>query len=158
MALRGNVRIVVATGLPHVFGDPARLELAVLNLVSNGIKYSDPEKAESFVEIGPGTNRDAVANGMYAIQVRDNGLGIAEADRSSIFERFFRAHTHLDATLGVTGSGLGLAIAADCVRAMGGSIDCDSVVRQGTCFVVTLPMTPPDAHAVNPADPLQTDK
>jgi len=158
MALRGNVRIVVATGLPHVFGDPARLELALLNLVSNGIKYSDPEKAESFVEIGPGTNRDAVANGMYAIQVRDNGLGIAEADRSSIFERFFRAHTHLDATLGVTGSGLGLAIAADCVRAMGGSIDCDSVVRQGTCFVVTLPMTPPDAHAVNPADPLQTDK
>ena len=141
MALARSVRIVVAAGLPHVFGDPARLELVLLNLVSNGIKYSDPGKAGSFVEIGPVAETAGVPDGMCAIRVRDNGLGIAEADRSSIFERFFRAHAHLDGSLGITGSGLGLAIAADCVRAMGGSIDCASVLGEGTTFLITLPMT-----------------
>jgi signal transduction histidine kinase len=157
MAVARHVRIDVAPGLPHVFGDPARLELALLNLVSNGIKYSDPEKSESFVEIGPETDHSRVPDGMCAIRVRDNGLGIAEADRASIFDRFFRAHAHLDGALGITGSGLGLAIAADCLRATGGSIDCESVLGEGTCFVVTVPMTPPDTHAANPVDSRQTD-
>lgn len=146
MAGSRNVRIVVAPGLRHVYGDPARLELALLNLVSNGIKYSDPEKAESFVEIAPISN-DATPNGVCVIQVRDNGLGIADADRSSIFERFFRAHAHLDGTLGITGSGLGLAIAADCVRAMGGSIDCQSVVGEGTTFAIAVPIMASPANS-----------
>ena len=144
MAASRNVRVTVAPGLPRVCGDPARLELALMNLVSNGIKYSDPEKKESSVTISPATSK-IVPEGMCAISVRDNGLGIAEADRSAIFERFFRAHAHLDGRLGVTGTGLGLAIAAECVHAMGGSIDCDSAVGEGTSFVVTLPITPPEA-------------
>jgi signal transduction histidine kinase len=92
---------------------------------------------------------------MCAIRVCDNGLGIAEDDRASIFERFFRAHAHLDGALGITGSGLGLAIAADCVRAMGGTIDCTSVLGEGTCFTITVPMTTP-ANAANPPE-AQTD-
>lgn len=142
MAASRNVRVTVAPNLPQVCGDPARLELALMNLVSNGIKYSDPDKSGCFVEISPVTDR-TLPERACAIAVRDNGLGIAEADRSAIFERFFRAHAHLDGKLGVTGTGLGLAIAAECVRAMGGSIDCDSVVGEGTCFVITLPLTPP---------------
>jgi len=46
----------------------------------------------------------------------------------------------MDGVLGITGSGLGLAIAADCVRAMGGSIDCESVVGDGSSFYITLPL------------------
>jgi signal transduction histidine kinase len=61
---------------------------------------------------------------------RDNGIGIAESDQESVFERFFRAHTHRDAHLGVTGSGLGLAIVEDGVKAMGGSIRCQSGPRR----------------------------
>jgi signal transduction histidine kinase len=141
VAASRNVQITVAPGLPHVCGDPARLELALMNLVSNGIKYSDPEKPAPCVDISAVTNR-SLPDGRCAISVRDNGLGIAETDRSAIFERFFRAHAHLDSKLGVTGSGLGLAIASDCVHAMGGSIECESVVGEGTCFVVTLPITP----------------
>jgi signal transduction histidine kinase len=136
MARSRNVRIRVRDELPDVWGDPARLELALINLVSNGIKYSDPQKSDSFVEISPleGTSDDTCA-----FLVKDNGLGIADDDRSSIFERFFRAHAQLDAQHGVSGSGLGLAIAADCVRAMGGSITCESRLGEGSVFVVSLP-------------------
>lgn len=149
MAASRNVRLTVSAGLPQVCGDPARVELALMNLVSNGIKYSDPNKSESFVEISPLTCK-IVPEGMCAISVRDNGLGIAEGDRAAIFERFFRAHAHLDGKLGVTGTGLGLAIAAECVHAMGGSIDCDSVVGEGTSFVVTLPITRSEGSDSNP--------
>ena len=79
--------------------------------------------------------------------VRDNGLGIAEADQAAIFERFFRAHSHLDGELGVSGTGLGLAIAVECVKALGGSIRCESAVGHGTTFFVTLPRREPQSPA-----------
>lgn len=151
MASLRHVRIVVGNELPELCADPARLELALINLVSNGIKYSDPSKADSFVEITSGQNPP---QGSCVFCVRDNGLGIPEADRAAIFERFFRAHAHLDAQLGVTGSGLGLAIAADCIRAMGGAIACESTVGVGSCFLITLPLKPPpqtrDSSPVSP--------
>jgi signal transduction histidine kinase len=56
-------------------------------------------KVDSFVEITSGQN---VPEGSCVVCVRDNGLGIPEADRVAIFERFFRAHAHLDAQLEVT--------------------------------------------------------
>ena len=142
MAASRNVRILAGEGLPELCGDPARLELALMNLVSNAIKYSDPSKPDSFVEIASADDR-RVSDDRCVIRVRDNGLGIPDADRSAIFERFVRAHAHMDTVLGVTGSGLGLAIAADCVRAMGGSIDCESVVGEGSSFYLTLPLNIP---------------
>jgi signal transduction histidine kinase len=140
MASLRHVRIVVGNELPELCADPARLELALINLVSNGIKYSDPSKADSFVEITSGQNPP---QGRCVLCVRDNGLGIPEADRAAVFDRFFRAHAHLDEQLGVTGSGLGLAITADCIRAMGGAIACESTVGVGSCFLITLPLKPP---------------
>lgn len=136
MANSRNVRIRVDGELPEMWGDPARLELALINLVSNGIKYNDPKKSESFVEIAAMTS---TTEGECTFCVRDNGLGIGEADRTSIFERFFRAHAELDAEHGISGSGLGLAIAADCVKAMGGSITCESTLGEGSTFVINLP-------------------
>lgn len=150
MAASRGVRIVLEDNLPTLSGDPARLELALMNLVSNAIKYSDPAKPDSFVEIAA-LPRDGAGDKTCVVSVRDNGIGIAEADRSAIFERFFRAHAHMDTTLGVTGSGLGLAIAADCVRAMGGSIACDSTVGEGSSFYLTLPLTAPHRADPDPA-------
>jgi signal transduction histidine kinase len=143
MASSRHVRIVVGTALPEVCADPARLELALMNLVSNGLKYSDQSKADSFVEITSGQNPPEDS---CVLCVRDNGLGIPEADQAAIFERFFRAHAHLDAELGVTGSGLGLAITADCIQAMGGTIECESTVGVGSRFLITLPLKPPHAR------------
>ena len=88
------------------------------------------------------------------VSVRDNGLGIPDADRASVFERFFRAHAHMDSQLGVSGSGLGLAITADCIQAMGGTIACESTVGVCSAFVITLPLKPaPHAHHGAPVAP-----
>jgi signal transduction histidine kinase len=136
MADAKGVAIRVDPRLPVFVGDPARMELVFLNLVSNAIKYSDPLKAASFVELL--CVLDGASDGKMVLCVRDNGIGIPESDQESIFERFFRAHAHRDADLGVTGSGLGLAIVADCVTAMGGSIRCESTLGEGSAFFVEL--------------------
>jgi signal transduction histidine kinase len=143
MAASRAVAIRVAADLPTLHADPARVELVLLNLVSNAIKYSDPEKVESFVEVGLAPRAGQGEPEASTIYVRDNGIGIQNADQAVVFERFFRAHAHLDQKLGVTGTGLGLAIVADCVAALGGTIRCESSAGEGTTFFVTLPATGP---------------
>lgn len=106
-----------------------------MNLVSNGIKYSDRDKTQRFVEIVPGTADDREC----AICIRDNGIGISEDDRSKVFDLYYRAHADLDAQLGADGSGLGLAIVQECVRELGGAISLDSVPKEGSSFSLTLP-------------------
>lgn len=135
MAAARDVTLRVADGLPELVADPAQIELLFLNLVSNGIKYSDERKPERFVEIGP-LESEAEA-GTCTLVVRDNGLGIPPCDQPTIFERDDRANP--DGSPGMAGSGLGLAIAAECVQSLGGTIRCESVVDQGTSFYVTLP-------------------
>jgi signal transduction histidine kinase len=144
MAAGRAVSIRIGRDLPTLFGDPAHLELILLNLVSNAIKYSDPEKAECFVEIAV---CDTSAEDVCTVCIRDNGLGISDADQPAVFDRFFRAHAHLDGELGNSGSGLGLAIAVECVKALGGSIRCESAVGHGTTFFVTLPRREPQSPA-----------
>jgi signal transduction histidine kinase len=139
MAASRDVKIRVDPLLPSLMVDSARLELVILNLVSNAIKYCDPAKADRTVEIAASVGGD----GGCAIAVRDNGLGIAEADQTAIFDRFFRAHAYLDDEFGVNGTGLGLAIVAECVRELGAAIACDSTPGVGSTFTVTLPCQPP---------------
>ena len=128
------IRINVAE-VPPLLIDSARLELVLLNLVSNAIKYCDPSKPDRFIEVAA----SLTSAEMCAIIVRDNGLGIAEQDQTAIFDRFFRAHSHLDHALGVTGTGLGLAIVAECVRELDGSIRCESSLGSGTTFLISVP-------------------
>jgi len=124
-----------AAEVPPLLIDSARLELVLLNLVSNAIKYCDPRKPDRFIEVAA----SLTSAEKCAIIVRDNGLGIAEQDQTAIFDRFFRAHSHLDHALGVTGTGLGLAIVAECVRELDGSIRCESSLGSGTTFLISVP-------------------
>lgn len=141
MAQSRGVQVLVDTQLPAIVADPARVELVLLNLVSNGIKYRDPEKSDALVEI-VSVAAPSDDNPRCVFEVRDNGIGIPGDAQEAIFQRFFRAHEHLDATLGVTGTGLGLSIVVDCVKALGGVITCQSSPGRGTVFQVTLPATP----------------
>ncbi len=73
MATERDVELLVSPNLPTVFVDPGKLELILMNLVSNGIKYSDRDKTQRFVEIVQGTADDREC----AICIRDNGIGIS---------------------------------------------------------------------------------
>jgi signal transduction histidine kinase len=112
----------------------SRLELVLINLISNGIKYRDPARGESLVEIALREDGDACL-----LAVRDNGLGIPAQAQPGIFRRFFRAHEARDAELQNEGMGLGLAIAAECARAMHGSLTFESTEGEGSTFTVRLP-------------------
>lgn len=139
MADERNVRILVKDALPAVTVDRARLELVLVNLISNAIKYSDPAKPERMVEIAavPGTRPD-----VCTISVRDNGIGIADPELQPIFTRFYRGHAGRDRELRTSGMGLGLSIVADCVEAIDGAIRVESTPGHGTTFFLELPLTP----------------
>lgn len=135
MAENRDVTIRTADDLPVIVTDVARLELVLMNLISNAIKYSDPAKPERFVEIFlSGATDDG-----RTICIRDNGIGVPAEDVAHIFENFFRASPERDAQLGIKGSGLGLAIVAECVEALGGRIAVGSVEGEGTAFDLWIP-------------------
>lgn len=118
-------------------GDPVRLRQALLNLVSNALKFTDQ---------GAVTVTISNADGTLQFAVSDTGIGIPEDKLQAIFERF----TQLDgsATRRFGGAGLGLALCSRLVAAMGGSIDCESQVGTGSVFTLRLPLLPVDARDV----------
>jgi hypothetical protein len=108
-------------------GDRRRVQQIVTNLAANGLKYG---AAGGLVElVGRFDGTDAI------IAVRDEGPGIEVADRSRIFEPFYRMTDHER----LTGTGLGLSIARDLARAMGGDLDVASLAGTGSSFVLALP-------------------
>lgn len=98
------------------------------NLVSNALKYSNPNQAV-FVKLGyHGTT--------IRLQVCDQGIGIPEADLKHLFEPFHRAAN----AQAIAGTGLGLVIAKEAVELHGGSITVESKLNGGTTFTVDLPL------------------
>jgi signal transduction histidine kinase len=138
MADARDVQVRLANELPTATIDVARVELILINLVSNAIKYSDPSKGERVVDV----SARASADGGVVIDVSDNGLGIDEKHLSSIFRRFYRAHADRDRELGSAGIGLGLFITQECVAALRGTISVQSKPGAGTTFTVSLPVNP----------------
>jgi signal transduction histidine kinase len=140
MADTRGVDVLIAQPFPTITVDVARLELVLVNLISNAIKYSDPRKPKRVIEI------DAVPSeraDVCTVRVRDNGIGIAEPELKSIFSGFYRGHASRDGELGNTGLGLGLSIVHDCIGALKGDIRVESEHGAGTTFLIELPFTPP---------------
>lgn len=119
-----------AVGDQHVRADFQRLQQVFVNLLANAVKYNREggDVRLSFDEVTPGRARIIVA---------DTGIGIAHADLSLLFAPFERLGA--DCT-DVEGSGLGLAVTKHLVEAMGGTIDVESRLGQGTSFSVELPL------------------
>lgn len=114
-----GVAMKVAADLPAVEVAAAVLELSLSNLVANAIKYSDPAKEKRWVEIRARvTSPDDGGVSQTIVEVHDNGLGVPEANRGRLFERFFRAHE--ESHSGIDGTGLGLSIVKDTVASIGG--------------------------------------
>jgi len=113
---------------PTFFCNKMRLGLVLLNLVSNAIKYYDPQKENSFVKM-----EVFQEIGQARIIVEDNGIGISEDFQSRVFDMFYRATEKSD------GSGLGLYIVKETLERMKGSIVLHSEIGIGTTFTITIP-------------------
>lgn len=103
----------------------------VFNLLDNAIKYS---KDAPVIHITTQVN-----NGMLAIKIQDNGIGMSRETASRAFEKFYRAHT--GNLHNVKGFGLGLSYVKSMVEAMNGYIKLDSILGKGTTFTVNMPLS-----------------
>jgi signal transduction histidine kinase len=137
MAEERGVRLDAQDMVPDVQVDATRVELVLINLIGNAIKYSDPAKDDRWVRLSIQRTTD----GYWCLAVGDNGLGIPEEMRPLVFDHFVRAHPEIK-----DGTGLGLAIAREAVEQMRGRIWLDSVEGAGTTFYFTV-LDPPSAEA-----------
>jgi signal transduction histidine kinase len=113
-----------------VEADARRLGDAIINLVSNAIKYS-PQGGTVQISV-------AVEDSVATIRVQDHGLGIAPEHQSSIFQMFYRIHR--PETQRIEGSGLGLAIVKAVVEKHGSTVRVDSALGEGSVFEFSLPL------------------
>jgi signal transduction histidine kinase len=123
-----KVKLLLADGLPPVWGVPERLVQAMLNLLLNAAQAAE-EASPPRVSVASELDGDAVV-----VRVSDNGPGIRYEDQDRIFDPFFT-------TKGPDrGTGLGLSIAFDIVREHGGVLEVRSRPGRGAAFVVRLPL------------------
>ena len=115
----------------HIRADRERTQQIVLNLVTNGAKYTNPG--------GRVTVSSRTSNGTVHVRVTDTGPGIPEKMLAQIFEPFVQLDRRLNQPR--EGVGLGLTISRDLARAMGGDLTVDSTLGVGSTFTLVLPRT-----------------
>lgn len=118
---------------PVVLGDPERLKQVLINLTGNAIKFT-PEGA---VVLIVGLESSASPTVAVRFEIRDTGIGIPEEHRERLFESFHQVNTSYSRSY--SGMGLGLSISRKLVDLMGGSIDFESELGQGTTFWFVCP-------------------
>jgi signal transduction histidine kinase len=145
MAAARGVVVDIAPDLPDVEVYAAALELALTNLISNGIKYACPTRPHRWVKIEGfvSSSEDGVPCEL-TIDVRDNGIGVPESQQARLFQRLFRA-TNAEATA-VEGTGLGLSIVREALDAFGGRISAESST-EGSRFRIVIPCRRASDHA-----------
>jgi signal transduction histidine kinase len=124
-----NVALRLELEADHVEWFPARLRHILDNLLSNALRYRDPDKAEMWVEVGLRASATA-----YELRVSDNGRGLPPGDNAEAFELFVRA-----APARAAARGVGLAVVRLLLKQSGGALAVDSGEGQGTTFVAVLP-------------------
>jgi two-component system phosphate regulon sensor histidine kinase PhoR len=133
-AERQGLRLVVEApdSVPAVLGDEARLGQVVINLVHNAVKFG-ADGSEVTVRVEQRGDEVVVA-------VEDRGIGIPEADRARVFERFYKVDR---ARVRGGGTGLGLSIARHVIGQHGGRIWVESEEGVGSTFSFALPIPEP---------------
>jgi len=126
---RFKIEVKIESGI-KTKADGDAIEQAVLNLLSNAMKYSFKQKE---IILDAWTENQSIN-----IQVRDKGMGIAEAQKKRIFDKYYRAHSDHQGDKG--GAGLGLTVIKHIVEAHQGKIKVESKVNRGSTFTIVLPI------------------
>ena len=119
----------IREGMPPVSADRDAIEQAVLNLLSNAMKFSGDSRDIELSVVREG--EEAI------IRVTDHGIGIAPEEQPRIFDKFYRARTRENQL--IPGTGLGLALVAQIAQAHGGRVTVDSELGKGSTFCLRLP-------------------
>lgn len=122
--------------LPLIQVDKDQMTQVIDNLISNALKYSNPE-SHVYVEVK--LTEQAKGEQGLQIDIRDEGVGIPESDLPHIFTRFYRVDKARSREMG--GTGLGLSIAREMIEAHHGSISIQSEYEQGTTVSIILPLS-----------------
>lgn len=133
----------------HIFGDVLRIRELLINLIENGIKYTEEggsihitlQKENELLGGSPPDRMKREKGDFAKIIVSDTGIGIAKEDQEKIFDRFFRVDKARSREQG--GSGLGLSICKWIVEAHQGEIKVESELGKGSSFIVILPLFSP---------------
>ena len=147
---------IIKENIQHewVNGDQVHLMQIFSNLLSNAIKYTqEGGKIQLLVEECE-TKSSVYAK--YRFLISDNGLGMSADFKDTIFDAFTRAESSL--TNKIQGTGLGMAITKNLVEAMGGTIDVDSELGQGSCFEVLMDLKIAEDRTVALAAQEETDE
>lgn len=129
-----HVQLRTAENLPAVDVPAAVVQLALNNLISNGVKYRDASQSSCWVRVDAELS-EGEERGVVVVRVSDNGLGVPEEKRARLFQRFFRAHE--DVT-GEEGSGLGLSIVKEAVEGADGRVWAEFPTK-GSVFAFAVP-------------------
>jgi len=132
LAEETGVEIEIKETIPDLVVDASRVEIVLLNLISNATTYADPDKPVRSVRVS--FTRPNESDGEYWVEIVDNGLGIPLEMHGRVFERFFRGHP--DAA---EGTGLGLAIVREAIQQLESHLEFASEPGAGTTFRFRLP-------------------
>ena len=120
--------------MPELQADPDAIQQAILNLLTNAMKYSGDAR-EIDLRLG-------ARNGDAIIEVVDHGLGMTPDEQKRVFEKFYRAPSH-ESQL-IAGTGLGLTLVEHIAKAHGGRVEVESSPGAGSTFCIVLPI---EGHA-----------
>lgn len=117
----------------HLKGDPTKIKEVIINLISNAIKFTNSGGA-----INVDIRKVASSNNKTSVrfEISDSGIGITPEQKARVFEAFSQADASITRKYG--GTGLGLTISSSFVELMGGQLDLDSAVGEGTTFFFTI--------------------
>ena len=137
-----------------VNGDQVHLMQIFSNLVSNAVKYTQEGGKIQFLVEECETKSSVYAK--YRFLVSDNGMGMSADFKDTIFDAFTRAESSM--TNKIQGTGLGMAITKNLVEAMGGTIDVESELGQGSCFEVLIDLRIAEDRFVPSAEQAEKDE
>ncbi len=132
-----DLNLILFSDTPQwLIGDKLRLKQILLNLIGNAIKFTDHGRVAIRVSLDDLDDLDD-DQASILISVLDSGIGISDLDQKSLFQAFSQVEN--SDTRHFTGTGLGLVISKNLAGLMGGSINMQSTLGEGSCFSLKLP-------------------